>query len=354
MKYTDALYTYVPLEKQAALSIRKVDTPTDAEWKEFQTATNLASKASGSSGRHTIKELKAKAKKKNYEKYLIELGNKNIGAVQVNPADNWISSLGIKPAYQNKGYGRQALLLLIAALQNERPGETIRIGAAQVNPRAKHLYESMGFVPEYEDKKYIDYKMDKEATSERSIKTPEDLDNLYKKFKYRVLNQKTGRPYFNTNKDTFDNWQLLTVAQMLKHKIGICYDTAALNHYFLTKWGIPHENLFAYTKRSEDSDYDEDPTHTFTVYRDKDNKWKWLEGAWGPFKNNGWSYDDKDALIAAIGKQLTDASGLDTRVGKIIKYPEAATSMDSFYNQAKAQAAANPLLDLTYKIKKTI
>ena len=179
--------------------------------------------------------------------------------------------------------------------------------------------------------------------TESDINSVEDLKEFYKHCSYGLIDFKANKPWKETHKNTtFEDWEkewrLLSVEQLLKFKCGICYDTAKANDYFLTKWKIDHVNLFAYTKRSAGDDYDDDPTHTFTVYKDTDGKWKWLEGSWGPFKNNDWSESSSDALIKNIGKALANNAGVTNLIGVITSWPKDGVSMNEFYHALKDQA----------------
>ena len=179
--------------------------------------------------------------------------------------------------------------------------------------------------------------------TEADINSVEDLKQFYKHCSYGLIDFKANKPWKETHKNTtFEDWEkewrLLSVEQLLKFKCGICYDTAKMNDYFLTKWKIDHVNLFAYTKRSAGDDYDDDPTHTFTVYKDTDGKWKWLEGSWGSFKNNDWSESSSDALIKNIGKALANAAGVTNLIGVITSWPRDGVSMNEFYHALKDQA----------------
>ena len=217
----------------------------------------------------------------------------------------------------------------------------------------KELYDYL--IPQYkvEAPKKGDVKYPKKSSSnevvsaktysESDINSVDDLKGFYKHCSYGLIDFKANKPWKETHKNTtFEDWEkewrLLSVEQLLKFKCGICYDTAKANDYFLTKWKIDHVNLFAYTKRSAGDDYNDDPTHTFTVYKDTDGKWKWLEGSWGSFKNNDWSESSSDALIKNIGKALANEAGVTNLIGVITSWPKDGVSMNEFYHALKEQA----------------
>jgi len=72
----------------------------------------------------------------------------------------WIYRLMIDKDYQGKGYGRQAMELLIAEIQNIPDRRVLYISFEPENVAAKQLYESLGFVPDNrEDEGEIIYRL---------------------------------------------------------------------------------------------------------------------------------------------------------------------------------------------------
>lgn len=68
--------------------------------------------------------------------YLVEAGK---------PGRLWLDRLLIDWRYQRRGYGRQAMGMLIARLQQEYPRERIYLSVYEENRTALRLYQSMGF-----------------------------------------------------------------------------------------------------------------------------------------------------------------------------------------------------------------
>ena len=180
---------------------------------------------------------------------------------------------------------------------------------------------------------------------------PERLNKLYSKLKYRILHKETNRPFFNTNRKAFANWHLLSPEQIKKHKIGICWDTAAMTDSELSRLGIPHENYFSH---AEDLNR---PTHAFNVYRDENGDWRWIEGSWEKYKDNDWHERRKKDLVRRIVKAL-ESEGFDEETGgnkqilhKIDKFPEAGVNGRQFFNAmlsapVKKTAEAKPMTTL--------
>ena len=60
----------------------------------------------------------------------------------------WISQLMIDSSQQSKGYGRQALLLMLELIKNEEGALRVYLSFEPWNNWARSLYESVGFVPD--------------------------------------------------------------------------------------------------------------------------------------------------------------------------------------------------------------
>jgi len=77
----------------------------------------------------------------------------------------YINPLMIDERYQGNGYGKQAMLLLIAYLQKNLYVTRINLGHRKENQAASHLYESLGFhiIRETDDEYYRQLELQKEA-----------------------------------------------------------------------------------------------------------------------------------------------------------------------------------------------
>lgn len=60
----------------------------------------------------------------------------------------WISQLMIDSAYQSRGYGRQALILMLELIKAEEDASSVYLSFEPWNEWARALYESVGFVPD--------------------------------------------------------------------------------------------------------------------------------------------------------------------------------------------------------------
>ncbi|HRX57686.1 MAG TPA: GNAT family N-acetyltransferase [Eubacteriales bacterium] len=78
--------------------------------------------------------------------------NKPVGfamyALDENDHEYWIYRLMIDKKFQRRGYGREAMRLLIDRIRADEDHRIIYISFEPENDAAKALYESLGFVPD--------------------------------------------------------------------------------------------------------------------------------------------------------------------------------------------------------------
>ena len=85
---------------------------------------------------------------------------------------------------------------------------------------------------------------------------------------------KNNNKYNEVNNLFSDNYILQSPKQVLKNKIGVCWDQVELERYLFEK-----ENICFNTYFIVHYDNDKYPTHTFLIYK-KDNKYYWFEHSW--------------------------------------------------------------------------
>ena len=78
--------------------------------------------------------------------------NKPVGfamyCIDESDREYWIYRLMIDKKYQRKGYGREAMHLIIDRIRADQDHRVIYISFEPENAAAKALYESLGFVPD--------------------------------------------------------------------------------------------------------------------------------------------------------------------------------------------------------------
>lgn len=164
------------------------------------------------------------------------------------------------------------------------------------------------------------------------------IKKIFSQIAYGLRDPKTNLPWRDTHKNTkltdYDEyWRLGTPNETIRAKIGNCYDTVAISREYLTAGGIKFRTFFMTLADStfDGKHFTEAPTHTFLIYQSKvDNKWKWLEGSWGPFKHNIWFNNNPSDLIKWIATAMANAEKKDIVVYELKSYPKYGCNMTEF------------------------
>ena len=102
------------------------------------------------------------------------------------------------------------------------------------------------------------------------------IDEL-NKIEYGWLD-KNNNIYKEVNNLFSDNYILQSPEQVIKNKIGVCWDQVELERKLFKKKNIKFNTYFIVHY-----DNDKCPTHTFLIYKEN-NKYYWFEHSWKVFK----------------------------------------------------------------------
>lgn len=163
------------------------------------------------------------------------------------------------------------------------------------------------------------------------IKTPiEEVKEIFSKIHYGWRNPETNKPFRTKEefkgKQPSDVWRLGTPEQTISSEVGNCYDTVAISREYLKKSKQIQFRTFWMTLANSKFDGQTD-THTFLIYLDTDDYWKWLEGSWGPFKNNDWFSNNPRDLVKRIGTAMSSIEKTDIVVYELNGYPKYGCDM---------------------------
>lgn len=177
---------------------------------------------------------------------------------------------------------------------------------------------------------------------ESDINSVSDLKVFFSRCRYGLVDTTTGRPWRETHKTTtkqdyYDNWKLLSANELIKYKCGICYDTVLLTKTVFDRLNIKYKMFYAYCNKGDG------PTHTFIIYQCSDG-WRWLEGSWGPFKENSFVSPNSNTLVSWIGKALANAAGIQQQILELNNYPKPGVTMKEF-QQAVLKGSKHALVD---------
>lgn len=101
--------------------------------------------------------------------------------------------------------------------------------------------------------------------------------NLMKDIKYGWIDKNYIR-YVAIDDNFSNNYILQSPTEVIKNKVGVCWDQVELERYYFKKYG---HNIKTYFIVHYDGD--KCPTHTFLTF-EKDKKFYWFEHSWEKFK----------------------------------------------------------------------
>ena len=131
------------------------------------------------------------------------------------------------------------------------------------------------------------------------INSPQELlkfmgDNI----KYGFIG-KDGK--LNQNQDDlFDQYIVQTGDQVLKTKVGTCWDQVELERLWFEKRNYKINTIFIWFEANYKNNY---PTHTFLLYQ-KDNKWYWFENSFEAYRGIHEFNTIEEAIMCAKEKLL--------------------------------------------------
>ena len=132
--------------------------------------------------------------------------------------------------------------------------------------------------------------------------------------------------------DTYsDNYLLQTPEEVIKNKIGVCFDQVELERYYFKGYDIKTYFIVYY-------DNDKCPTHTFLTFK-KNNQFYWFEHSWEKYRRI-YEYDTlKELLIDVQSKFIeTELHGDCLKENLIIKEyakPKYHISVAEFYKHCE-------------------
>ena len=129
-------------------------------------------------------------------------------------------------------------------------------------------------------------------------------------------------------KDNLKTWKLTTVVDMLKNKIGTCYDTAFVADYFLKKIKNSHKCYFICQKGR--TSVMNNRAHTFNLYLDNSGEWRWLEASWGHYRKNNLHSKSAHELVQLIARLHANVCKTAVDVRSITSWPATGCNMEVF------------------------
>ena len=116
------------------------------------------------------------------------------------------------------------------------------------------------------------------------IKTPEELLEWMQDITYGYQGKTKFYKYDdeNFNEVWFDEYILEEPTELIKTKIGNCWDQTELERYWFTTHNYKVKTIYEMVNLQYENPY---PTHSFLIYQDQNNNWNWFENS--DFNNRG-------------------------------------------------------------------
>ena len=195
---------------------------------------------------------------------MIMSGDQTIGMLQccwIDDGEWWyIGEIYLIAEFRGRGIGSTLLLNEISE------HDKLRLQVATDNPRAKALYESLGF-------KTVRTNQDMEVMD--LVKTPESVcENMVeqlKSFKYGLGSN--GSVHFSSSKEYDEKYRLESPEEFEENGGGICYDYVEFMDKYLKEYGY-HCRKFFISTDTENMD-----THTFILVNDGKGGYVYPESA---------------------------------------------------------------------------
>ncbi len=165
------------------------------------------------------------------------------------------------------------------------------------------------------------------------------MDYLDQNFQYGVIDN-SGNKFFDSDSEQFQqacncDWKLRSVNQILKDKIGHCYDQVEIEREWFEKNGYEVKTFWisAYQEEVENSGF----SHTYLIYKEN-NSWKLFEHA--DYFNRGiYSFNTvQDAVRWQAEKQIETAQNRIKPLKRYVtcikeyKKPPISLNMQEFVN----------------------
>jgi len=163
----------------------------------------------------------------------------------------------------------------------------------------------------------------------------EKITKLMEKIEYGVPgpNNENLLKIYDEDKVFDKMYYLQTPEELLKSKIGVCWDQVELERKYFEEINIKTESYWICT-------YDKDnfPSHTFLTYK-KDGKYYWFENSWGEYKG-AHEYISLNELLKDIKEKFIKSHKTNKLAETLIykyKKPEYHITCSEFYQYIETQ-----------------
>lgn len=129
------------------------------------------------------------------------------------------------------------------------------------------------------------------------------LDFMNQNIKYGFVGR-NRKLYFNLQSENSNDWYneclVQTGEEVLKSKVGTCWDQVELERLWFEKRNYDIKTIFIWFEVDYENNY---PTHTFLLYKE-DSKWYWFEHAFEDYRGIHKFSSVEKAIKYVISKHL--------------------------------------------------
>ena len=149
--------------------------------------------------------------------------------------------------------------------------------------------------------------------------------DLMNDIKYGWIDKNGSKRYDNDN--FFDDYRLESYEEVIKNKLGVCWDQVELERfYFEKKYKVKTYFIVYY-------DNIKCPTHTFLVFK-KNKKYYWFEHAWEWYKGIHEYNSLDDLLLDVKNKFIEELEVYEEKLLKMYEYskPKSHINVETFFD----------------------
>ena len=160
-----------------------------------------------------------------------------------------------------------------------------------------------------------------------------EIMNLMENIEYGWID-KNNNKYNVVDESYSDNYILQDPKEIIKNKIGVCWDQVELERYYFkgNDWNIKSYFIVHY-------DNDKCPTHTFLTF-EKNNKYYWFEHAWERFRGIHEYQTQKELLFDVKNKFIKYELNNNYEKNNLIIYnynkPNYHLNVQEFYRHCES------------------
>lgn len=222
--------------KLVLATVEDIEVIHQMQWKAFLPLYEKYHDDETNPGKETLDTLIWKMTQTNSEYYLIQVGNKNIGAVRVKhngkkadsnnlPEVNYISPIFILPEFQNRGIGQKVIKKIFEQYPNTI---TWRLDTIKQEAGNCYLYEKCGFV-QVGDEHIVNERMTliNYEKSNVSIRKFENEDA-------EAISRLIGRNFLEINSKDYGIETMKELAQ--NHNVAWVQQVASYAHMYVFEW----------------------------------------------------------------------------------------------------------------------